>query len=183
MASAAATSPSSNARPRSAWDVVSDALGNAVARFDGLTGAGIGAHGVDAMVMPAVRAATHLASGATQAAHTVMRIGANAFDAAKKAAHVVTHPAPAIRGVQSAAEAALRRRGYGIALDVARAVVPGLPGAARDLYKSFSDWPHPWPARQRRGHHGQMVQASAHGSHDPGSPELGGPWKPVQVGD
>jgi hypothetical protein len=138
MASAAATS-----RPRSTWDILADAFGNSAARFDGLTGARIGAGGVDAMVMPAMRAAAHLGSGTARAAHGVMRIGANAFDAAKKAAHVVTHPALAIRGVQSATEAALRRRGYGIALDVARAVVPGLPGAVRDLYKSFSDWPYP----------------------------------------
>ena len=134
MASAAATSPSSNSLPRSAWDTLGDALGNSTARFDRLTGARIGAGGVNAIVMPAVRAAAHLGSGAARAAHNVMRRPARMVSASRKGRRMSSRiRALAIRGVQSAAETALRRRGYGIALDVARAVVPGLPGAARDL--------------------------------------------------
>ena len=110
MASAAATSPSSNARPRSAWDIASDTLGNAVARFDRLTGAGIGAGGINRRVMPwlhgAVRVAQAVRNTSQRAAHWMQ-------GAAKHGAYLATHP----RAVVGAIDVALRGRGHGRQLD------------------------------------------------------------------
>jgi hypothetical protein len=105
MASAAAIS-----RPRSTWDILADAFGNSAARFDGLTGARIGAHGVNGRVMPwlhgAVRVAQAVGNTRERAAHWMQ-------GAVKHGAYLATHP----RAVVGAIDAALRGRGHGRQLD------------------------------------------------------------------
>ncbi len=54
--------PPSKARPRSTLDTIFDVLGNAVARFDSLTGARINARDVNSKVMPLGREAMRVAN-------------------------------------------------------------------------------------------------------------------------
>ncbi len=129
-ATAADGPPPSKARTRSTLDMLFDVLGNAVARFDGLTGARIGARDVNSRVMPLGREAMRIANQST-------------YSNLKRIAADLRHYPQKLVGT---AEAAARKKGYGRPVDLANRYA-GKVGDIRKWYKDINY--EPYPAKEK----------------------------------